>query len=458
MSEYIENVVSQTSKLDWAFPFQRTGKWPLDRTELFSSFDDAVLYAKGDGSDERALGGASYVGQSISVFDTEKNTVTRYVIDIDRSLKPIGSAPIGDNLSIEIVDGKIQLKNFSKNYYKFIPAVKNEETGEIISESKFQLTEGFVEGLEPRVIVNSDQEYEIAWYEPFPETIESITDKVDSIQDSLDILEGDASVEGSIDNKIASAVTNAAHLKREIFVTLDEAEAKMQEYVLAGTAEQYIYMVARDNKIDGNHYDEYMAFQVADIWVLDRVGDWTIDLSGYATKEELNNKVDKQEGHRLITPAEQEKLASLVIGDDGGVEISGKVNASNVQELYDAVTDIVTGTGQGIYDDIARDKLGIEAGAEKNVINSVSDEFTIDENRNLTVKKINGIKIEGLASNTEFATLKNSVDANTESLKTFGIRLDTVETKFNDYVLKSTYETDIGEIRDILTWKDMDIV
>ena len=43
MSDYVENF---TSKLDWAKPFQRTGAFPLDRSDLFSSYEDALKYAK----------------------------------------------------------------------------------------------------------------------------------------------------------------------------------------------------------------------------------------------------------------------------------------------------------------------------------------------------------------------------------------------------------------------------
>ena len=41
MAEYILDVMSQTSKLDWAFPFQRTGAFPIDRSAVFSSLADA---------------------------------------------------------------------------------------------------------------------------------------------------------------------------------------------------------------------------------------------------------------------------------------------------------------------------------------------------------------------------------------------------------------------------------
>lgn len=83
---YTENF---NSKLDWAMPFQRTGKFPLDRTQLFSSYDDAVAYAKGDGSDSRKLGGTSYVGQIIVVV--ENGQVLAYKIDADRTISPLNS-------------------------------------------------------------------------------------------------------------------------------------------------------------------------------------------------------------------------------------------------------------------------------------------------------------------------------------------------------------------------------
>lgn len=87
MANYIENFAS---KLDFAMPFQRTGKFPLDRTDLFSSYSDAVKYAAGDTADpdSRALCGTSYVGQVITVF--ENDVVTVYKIGANRQLESIG--------------------------------------------------------------------------------------------------------------------------------------------------------------------------------------------------------------------------------------------------------------------------------------------------------------------------------------------------------------------------------
>ena len=45
MANYIENFKSKT---DWLNVLQRNFKAPLDRSSMFDSYDDAVLYAKGD--------------------------------------------------------------------------------------------------------------------------------------------------------------------------------------------------------------------------------------------------------------------------------------------------------------------------------------------------------------------------------------------------------------------------
>ena len=76
-----------TSKVDFPKPFQRTGKFPLDRTDMFSSYEDAVKYAKGDRKDpdSRGLCGTSYVGQTITVY--ENNSVSDYKIMADRTLR-----------------------------------------------------------------------------------------------------------------------------------------------------------------------------------------------------------------------------------------------------------------------------------------------------------------------------------------------------------------------------------
>ena len=115
MAEYIENVAAQASKLDWAFPFERKGQFPLDRSALFSSLTDAQAYATGEAADSRKLGGTSYVGQIITVYEAavEENkeegieakpaTVNAYLIGQGRQLVKLAATTASGDLAADVV-------------------------------------------------------------------------------------------------------------------------------------------------------------------------------------------------------------------------------------------------------------------------------------------------------------------------------------------------------------------
>lgn len=69
---YVENI---KSIMQWGNSFERQGNFPLDRTDLHISYDDAVLYAKGDASDSRKLGKLAYIGQTITVWGLNEKGV-----------------------------------------------------------------------------------------------------------------------------------------------------------------------------------------------------------------------------------------------------------------------------------------------------------------------------------------------------------------------------------------------
>ena len=426
MNEYIFDVVNQTSKLDWAFAFQRTGAFPIDRSSLFSSFADAEAYARGDKSDARGLGGSSYVGQPVSVYDEENNTVSLYVIDADRTLKEVGSGAAAsitaDDASIVVVDGKVQLKDFGSHYYAFVPAQRDEETGEIITPATYELTEGFKENLEPRVRFEDDK-YFIAWYEPSGEIAEDIAVAVDTLKDNIVSLEtatnvikeqigtpaeGEVAATGlyaQLDEKVnkvevytktevESLIAQADHLKRTTVAGVESINPEAKD------AEQFIYMVP--NAETGN-YDEYIVIDGE----IEKVGDWKVDLSDYATLDELDTKVDKVDNARLMTNEEAEKLAALPstaeenfikdVNDEFAV-VNGKleltaISQSKVSGLTNALTSI---------EDILNSKVTAQANARlitddeaaklaavKDLIQAVNpNHFSIDENGQLLLNKI----------------------------------------------------------------------
>lgn len=59
---------------------------------------------------------------------------------------------------------------------------------------------------------------------------------------------------------------------------------------------------------------------------------------------DLTKKVDTQEGHRLINPDEISKLAALKL-NNGSLEVSGKIQASNVEGLQSWLSENATSAG-----------------------------------------------------------------------------------------------------------------
>jgi hypothetical protein len=48
--------------------------------------------------------------------------------------------------------------------------------------------------------------------------------------------------------------------------------------------------------------------------IIEKVGSWEVDLTNYATKDEVSTKIDKDENARLMTLAEGNKLATIEQG------------------------------------------------------------------------------------------------------------------------------------------------
>ena len=137
MSEYVEQF---SSKVDWAIPFQRTGQFPLERSEMFASYDDAVKYAAGNinDPDSRKLCGTSYIGQIITVF--ENGIVSSYQISPSRTLSKFGrtySLPVASKealggIKIDEALG-IGIDEFGFIYAN-LPALTTEDIDEIINK------------------------------------------------------------------------------------------------------------------------------------------------------------------------------------------------------------------------------------------------------------------------------------------------------------------------------------
>lgn len=117
--------------------------------------------------------------------------------------------------------------------------------------------------------------------------------------------------------EIAKAITNAAHLSRKIVPSKDAINPG------AADAEQYIYLVYREDAVNDNSYDEYMVLDGK----VEKVGDWKVDLSDYSTTQEIADT--------YVTKTEfNTKVGSI----EGNIStLTGKVetNTENIQALFE---------------------------------------------------------------------------------------------------------------------------
>lgn len=331
MASYIEEK-GAINKLDWAMSFQRTGKFPLDRSSMFASYDDAVAYAKGDGSDSRQIGGTSYVGQVITVFADD--VVTVYKINADRTLGEVGKATNGDEKSIHLADeGILALYGF----------------------------DAATEGQQMRVKV-VDGANTIEWYTPDTSTVEGLQAAIGALQTTV----GDATsglVKDVADNtkaitEINGKLTGALHYK---------GSCMFADLPVEGNTAGDVWNVEDAGGKDAHGNDIHAGDNV--IWNGTGwdVSTGTIDLSAYDTSEQVTGKVDaaKEELNSKIDTIAA--AATKVSASDTNGHITVDDTDVKVYELPTATADALGGikvSAAGTADKVVLDADGV-AGIDK---------------------------------------------------------------------------------------------
>lgn len=166
---------------------------------------------------------------------------------------------------------------------------------------------------EPGAQLQKGADGKLSWVVPDTETVAGLSSAVAGLREDVNDLTTDLNtLSGNVYTKeeTLAEIAKAEHLKRKIVSSLTEAQEYMSTH---DDAEQYIFMVPSENTLNGDKYDEYLVITVGDnLRSLEKVGSWEVDLSGYATTAQLENKVDKDENARLITNDEAAKLEALL--------------------------------------------------------------------------------------------------------------------------------------------------
>lgn len=373
--------MAEFGKLNFAVAFNPQTAFPLDARYYFDSLSAAQTAAEG-AVEVGSASGTYFFGQTVVVV--ESSIATLYVIQPDKTLKPVGSTVLGDGKSITVVEGKVQLVGFAEAQ----------------------------PGQQPRIGDGGSLE----WYTPDSSTVEGLQQTVGQLQTDVselqsdvgainDTLETKANVsdvytQTQTDEKIAAAISSTYKPSGSVeFASLPTPSAdnlgnvyNVTDAFTAGStfisSEQGQKYPADTNvavvEVDGSYYFDALS------GFIDLTGYLTTAEAAetYATIAQLGNKVDKVSGSSLVQDTLITKLTNLLNIQsvaEGQLEVSPEgqlsilsISQSQVAGLTDALAGKVdTEEGKGLsandFTDTLLEKLnGIEAGAEVNVIESIS--------------------------------------------------------------------------------------
>lgn len=289
----------------------------LDISQVFNSQADLNYYiskgAQKDGVSDYwlAVTPYPYAGQYLALVNNETREVKAYILvekeDGTFETKEVGSAPIGDEKSITVDEGIVKIVGF----------------------------DGAETGAQPRKKADGT----IEWIKPDTTTVEGLQTTVEGLESDVETLQTDKANKADV------------YTKKEVdnkLTTVYKYKGTVATYSALPTADRAtgdVYNVETADKANGIKAGDNVVWNGTG-W--DNLGG-TVDLSAYATKDELANKVDKNGTDRLITETEGDAIAKLMNGD---------------------------------YD---------------NVVKSVdTDELVIDENGKLAIVKVDSDKVDGL--------------------------------------------------------------
>ena len=458
MAEYILNVAGQTSKLDWAMPFQRTGAFPLDRSSVFSSYADAVKYAAGAGDDERGLGGTSYVGQTIAVYDNE--TVTLYIIEANRTLKKVGTTPVGDEKTIVVAEnGTVSLKGVAGLSF-------TGEDGQAISYQP--------------LLVNG----ELTWVVPSKTTVEGLSAEIEALKTAVGTLNttvgNDTSglVKDVADNKTAIAAINTKIGTIPDNKTIAEQITAEAAQAKADAISAIMGKAGIDEKYDTlkEIADWILADETNSTALVSKVNEIYDDYLKSTDKDELKGKITSLE--TLVGSLPEGATSTTVVGYIkevvDGLKIGDYAKAADLTALTERVTTaegrITANTGNITTNagNIAKNTKAIEAlqavNAEKNFIASVDEtNFTVGDDRKLALKDLPTSKITGLDGsiqdiNTGITTINDNITTIESNITVIDERVQTIESAINSFVTTKTFNTlstKVDTLEGCLTWQEM---
>lgn len=412
---------------DVAVSIKRGNPLPLDSNSVFASYEALETYVAGP---------LAYPGQIVAVV--EENSTHIYYLNQELGIQAVGGIPAVDDKTIELNKDVLSLYNFEKAFYKFIEETTDEATGEVVEAhyEKVEVSEvnPWKAGLEPKVVLDNG-EYVIGWFESKEDIVEELQTTINELNSKTEALEEAITGDSGLNQQIAdikqdvgtkanaeagtsatgifaeldkkadansvytktetdSLIANAAHLKRKIFNTKEEAQFFVDTN--STTADQYIYMIPSGLQLDSNRYYEYMVVE----GVLEQVGNWEVNLDDYFTEDELktylNDYYTETEVNTILAAyAKSSDLEGYYTSEQVDSLLSNQFSKEEINNLLNSY--VAKEEGKRLITEVEIAKLdSIQANAEVNFIKSVSSDFNVSDTGNLTLVGISTQQVTGL--------------------------------------------------------------
>ena len=408
MAKYNLNKYTSADGLGFPLNFRRGNPNPLDNSSVWASLESAQAYAANDP--------VAYVGQILTVVDNTEGIATVYSIqDEAGTLKKVGTSPVGDESTITVAeDGTISLFGVAG-----LELTRTEADG---STTKIKYQPLLVDG-------------KLTWVEPSATTVEGLAAEIDGIKTRLSAVETTVgNAESGLVKDVADNTTAIANINTKIG-TVEENKTLVEMISDAQTAATYddTALVGRVAAIEGDYLkssdkaaletkmatdistaktetiaaimgeagidEKYDTLKEIADWILSdttssaelitRVTNIENDYLKGADKTALQGEIDALE--TLVGSLPEDATSSTVVAYIkevvDGLKIGDYAKAADLTALANRVS-------------IAEGKITAleEVGAEKNIIASVdTNQFAIDESRNLTLLDIAMGKVTGLS-------------------------------------------------------------
>lgn len=379
-------------KLNFSTSFNPTSAFPIDARQYFESYASAQAAAQ-TAVEAGSADSVYYIGMPLVVV--EGGVATLYVINGDKTLKPVGSSVEVDEKTIVFNDGKLTLEGFA-----------DATTGQ-----------------QPRIASDGTLE----WYTPDTSSVSGLQEAVGQLQTDVDALESNLADnyynKTEIDSKITSVYKPGGSYA---FASLPAASADTVGYVYDVTDP----FVTTEDFAEGAGHNYPAGTNVV---VIEVAGEPTaykydvmsgfVDLSDYVTDEELTEQLATKADASQVGSIPGTLLSSLGAATPTATNISvegtvaTKGEDGNYSTASQNVLTIVGATTEQAGLLTAEDKTklnGIASGAQANVIEKV---------------QVNGtdLPISGKAVNLPIATavalgvVRGSADENKITVDSNGI-------------------------------------